>query len=254
MRLILLSLAALVSIMSGPALAAEGHRLNHDCTLFVEQGDSYIKLFGPDWLGVFRANSEIAFYNGQGKLAHTPEKLVTGTRLVVPKGTYLTEVAVKRLSRYRQMKAAAIAAIQKARSFVGQRSKGGSDAYHQGIRLFLEANRAARGLSYGFENYLEARRLSEEAIRCFEIDADLRKAKNDVERLLKDQAWRETVARNGMQRLYLKRMLLLGLAMLLFLGLLWSIGRRNRKERIERTNGWLTRHEVKLKRLDRVLA
>ena len=255
MRFMVLFVAVWVSIMSCPAFGSQGYRLDYDCTLFVEQGDSYIKLFGPDWLRVFSANSEMAFYNGQGKLAHTPEKLVTGIRLVVPKGTRLTEVAIKRLSRHAQMKAAAIAAIRKAKAFVGQPSERGSEVYQQGIRLLLRANAAAQGLSYGFENYLDARRLAEEAIRCFEIDADLRKADNDVALLLKEQAQRETVAvKNGIQGVYHSRVLPLGLGMVLLLWLVWRMRRRSRKDRIDRIKGWLARHEEELKRLDRVLA
>ena len=255
MRFMVLCLFIWVSIMYGLAFGAEGHRLDHDCTLFVEQGDSYTKLFGPDWLRVFRANSEMAFYNGQGKLAHNPEKLVTGTGLVVPKGTRLSKVAIKRLSRYTRMKAAAIEAIRKAKIFVGQPSEHRTEVYQQGIRLLLRANAAAQGLSYGFENYLDARRLAEEAIRCFEIDADLHKAKIDVALLLRKQAQRETVAvKNGIQGVYHRRVLPLGLGMLLLLGLMWCMSRRNRKEQIDRMKGWLARHEEELKRLDRALA
>ena len=255
MRFMVLCVAVWVSIMSCPAFGAEGYRLDHDCTLFVEQGDSYIKLFGPDWLRVFHANSEMVFYNSQGRLAHNPEKLVTGTRLVVPKGTRLTDVAMRRLSRYNRMKAAAMEEIRKAKAFVNKPSERGSEVYQQGIKLLLRANAAAQGLSYGFENYLDARCLAEEAIRCFEIDADLRKANNDAALLFREQAQRETIAvKNGIQGVYLRRVFPLGLGMLLLLGLVWRMRRRSRKDRIDRIKGWLARHEEELKRLDRVLA
>ena len=255
MRFVILCVAVWGFVISNPAFGADAHRLNQDCTLFVERGDSYIKLFGRDWMKVSRANSDMAFYNADGKLVHNPDKLVTGTRLVIPKGTRLTEMAVKRLSRYERVKAAANKAIRKAGSFVVKPPKFKTEAYEQGVKLLLRANAAARGLTCGFENYLDAGDMAEEAIRCFEIDAVFHNSRNDAALLLRKQTPKDTfVVKNEMQNINYRRELPLGLGIIFFSGLVWRLSRRKKKARIGRIKGWLTGHEKELERLDIVLA
>ena len=242
MRFKILLTAICVFTLTISAYGATGHSLDHGVTLFVEPGDSYIKLFGTDWLRVFRAHSSMAFYDKHGKLTCSPEKLVVGTKLVIPAGTYMTERTTIRLSRYENIKNAALKAIQRADSFIDQASMNRSGVYQQAVDLLDRAKEVAKGLTFGFENYIEAGKLAEEAIRCFKIDGDLRKANHDVEQL-KDRVERERIAsKKQIGMLDQQRTAFLGLAIALFISLFWFVRHKKKKERVIRIEGWLNQH------------
>ena len=219
MRFKILCVIILSIILAQIAYADQGLRLGHEGTLFVEPGDSYIKLFGPDWLRVYQTNSNMTFYDQRGKLNHSPDKLVVGTKLIVPEGTYLTERAMERLSRYEKIKGAAHQAMQQAEAFVAQVPENRSEVYQEGLKLLEEAKQAAKGLTFGFGNYIEANRLAQEAIRCFKIDANLQKASNAMHQL-KEHVEKEQVKTNNKIRiLYHKRVFPLSFATLLLFSL-----------------------------------
>lgn len=247
----LLWTAICVFALTISAYGATGRSLDHGAILFVEPGDSYIKLFGTDWLRVFRANSNMAFYDKHGKLTCNPEKLVVGTKLVIPAGTYMTERVTVRLSRYENIKNAALQSISEAEGFVSHTAQNDSAVYQQALSLLVKAKEATDGLTFGFENYIEARKLAEEAIRCFKIDRDLRKASHDVDQL-KDRVERERIAsKRQIGMLYQQRMAFLGLATALFISLLWLIRHKKKKERLIRIEGWLDQHLSRVETLEK---
>lgn len=250
MRFKILWTAICVFTLTISAYGATGHLLDHGATLFVEPGDSYIKLFGTDWLRVFRANSNIAFYDKHGKLTCNPEKLVVGTKLVIPAGTNITERVTARLSQYENIKNAALKAIQRADSFIDQAaSMNRSGAYQQGVDLLDRAKEVAKGLTFGFENYIEAGKLAEEAIRCFKIDSDLRRANQNMEQL-KDYVEKERIAsKRQIGMLDQQRTAFLGLATALFVSLLWFVRHKKKKEHVIRIEGWLDQHMHRVKTL-----
>lgn len=251
MRFKILLTAICVFTLTISAYGATGHSLDHEATLFVEPGDSYIKLFGTDWLRVFRANSNMAFYDKHGKLTCNPEKLVVGTKLVIPAGTYITERTTIRLSRYENIKNAALKAIQRADSFIDQASMNRSGVYQQAVDLLGKAKEVAKGLTFGFENYIEARQLAEEAIRCFKIDRDLRRANHDVEQL-EDRVERERIAsKRQIVMLDQQRMAFIGLAIAFFVSLLWFVRHKKKKERVIRIEGWLDQHLNRVETLEK---
>jgi len=231
------------------AYGATGRSLDHEATLFVEPGDSYIKLFETDWLRVFRANSNMAFYDKHGKLTCSPEKLVIGTKLVIPAGTYLTERALKRLSRYENIKNAALKTIQEADTFMNQTPTNRSGVYQQAVDLLDSARQVAGGLTFGFENYIEAGKLAEEAIRCFKIDRDLHRANQNMEQL-EDLAERERIAsKRQIGMLHQQRMVFLGLAIVMFISLLCIVRHKKKKEHLIRMQRWLDQHLNQVKTL-----
>lgn len=251
MRSRILWIVISVLTLYGTAYGAEGNRIDREVILFVEPGDSYIGLFGPDWLRVFRANSNMTFYDKQGKLTHSPEKLVIGTKLVIPAGTYLTERALKRLSRYENIKNATLKAIQRADSFIDQASMNRSGVYQQAVDLLDRAKEAAKGLTFGFENYIESEKLAEEAIRSFKIDRNLRRANQNMEQL-EDQAERERIAsKRQIGMLYQQRMVFLGLAIVMFISLLYIVRHKKKKEHLIRIEGWLDQHLSRVKTLEK---
>ena len=232
------------------AYGATSHSPDHGVTLFVEPGDSYIKLFESDWLRVFRVNSNMAFYDKHGKLTCSPEKLVVGTKLVIPAGTYITERTTIRLSRYENIKNAALKAIQRADSFIDQASMNRSGVYQQAVDLLDRAKEVAKGLTFGFENYIEAGKLAKEALRCFKIDRDLRRANQNMEQL-ENRIERERIAsKRQIGMLYQQRMAFLGLATALFISLLWLIRHKKKKERLIRIEGWLDQHLSRVETLE----
>jgi len=249
----ILCFAVLALVFSYPAYGAEGERLDHECTLFVESGDSYIKLFGADWMRVFQANDNITFYNKQGKLAPSPEKLVIGQRLVVREGTYLTERAMERLSRYKEIRGAAIKSIHAAKALAGQDGENRSEVYEQGLSLLAGAEKATEGITFGFVNYLRAEKLAREAIRHFTVAMNLRKAKRGMEQLREHVEREHVEATEQIIFIYKKRMVTLVSVSLSLLGILWFIHRRNRRDRIKRVKAWLAQHEAQLERLERAV-
>lgn len=252
MRSRILWIAISVLTLYGAAYGAEGNRIDRKVILFVEPGDSYIGLFGPDWLRVFRANSNMAFYDKHGRLTCSPEKLVVGTKLVIPAGTHMTERTTKRLSRYENIKNAALKTIQEADTFMNQAPTNRSGVYQQAVDLLDRAKEVAKGLTFGFENYIEAGKLVEEAIRCFKIDRDLRRANHNVEQL-EDRVERERIAsKRQIGMLYQQRIAFLGMAIAFFASLLWLVRHKKKKERVIRIEGWLDQHLNRAKTLENV--
>lgn len=241
MRFKMLCFGIWLLVLSVPAYGAGGHRLNHESVLFVEPGDSYIGLFGPDWLRVFQANSNLAFYDQEGKLVHTPEKLVVGTRLVVPAGTLLSEQAMKRLNRYEKIKSAAFEAIREAEGFISRNRESQSEVYEQGLSLLGKAREAAKGLTFGFANYIEATKLAQEASRCFKINANLSRANHDLAQL-KGRVDKES-----------KRFVYFGLLIVPLLGLLCFMGYKQKKERVLRVERWLKHHQDRIDGLEKTI-
>ena len=251
MRSRILWIAISVLTLYGAAYGAEGNRIDRKVILFVEPGDSYIGLFGSDWLRVFRANGNMAFYDKHGKLTCSPEKLVIGTKLVIPAGTYLTERALKRLSRYENIKNAALKTIQEADTFMNQTPTNRSGVYRQAVDLLDSARQVAGGLTFGFENYVEAGKLAEEAIRCFKIDRDLRRANQNMEQL-EDLAERERIAsKRQIGMLHQQRMVFLGLAIIMFISLLCIVRHKKKKEHLIRMQGWLDQHLDRVETLEK---
>ena len=247
----ILWIAISVLTLCGAAYGAEGNRIDREVILFVEPGDSYIGLFGSDWLRVFRANGNMEFYDKHGKLTCSPEKLVIGTKLVIPAGTYLTERALKRLSRYENIKNAALKAIQEADTFMNQAPTNRSGVYQQAVDLLDRAREVAEGLTFGFENYIEAGKLAKEAIRCFKIDRDLRRASHNMEQL-EDLAERERIAsKRQIGMLHQQRMVFLGLAIVMFISLLCVVRHKKKKENLIRMQGWLDQHLNRVKTLEK---
>ena len=250
MRFKILLTAICVFTLTISGYGAEGHCLHHEAILFVEPGDSYIKLFGTDWLRVFRANSNMAFYDKHGKLTCNPEKLVVGTKLVIPAGTNITERVTARLSQYENIKNVALKAIQRADLFIDQDSMNRSGAYQQAVDLLDRAKEVAMGLTFGFENYIEAGKLAQEAIRCFKIDSDLRRANQNMEQL-EDLVEKERIAsKRQIGMLDQQRTVFLGLAIALFVSLLWFVKHKKKKERLIRIEGWLDQHLNRVKTLE----
>lgn len=235
-----------------PTYGAGGNWLNHDAVLFVEPGDSYIKLFGNDWLKVFQTNNNIAFYDKHGQLACTPEKLVVGTRLIIPKGTYITNFTTARFSSYERIKKDALQAIHMAETFVNQDIGNSSDIYKQGVNLLKNAKQFKDEITFGFNNYFKAKKMAGEAIRCFKIDHNIRKANLNVKKLK---------TRIGNQKFFLKKQIEIlnkqwatftGLVAALFIIILWFKKFKKRKKRIIRTERWLKQHMSRVNALKNV--
>ncbi|MCD6306453.1 MAG: hypothetical protein J7M32_09215 [Deltaproteobacteria bacterium] len=238
-------------LFSVPCYGTGGHRLDHQCILFVQPGDSYIGLFGADWLRVFETNTTGPdFESGNGTSNRNPDKLVVGTRLVVPKGTYLTDRATERLSRYRDNKKAALSAVRKAESFVGSALLEESEPYKQALALLAKARDAIKGVTFGFENYLEATKLAQEAIERFEIAGDLQRSKRDTLQL-RERINRERSLRNKrLGEFPRQRAAFLGLMVVLLLSLLWVIRQRKKREMISSAKIWLEQQRERLNTLE----
>jgi len=135
-----------------PGQPAAESKFGAESYIFVEPGDSYLKLFGYDWYRVYSANDE----------GGSPDRLVTGKILKIPEGTYLTEFARKRIASFMKCKNEAEETINQveylARDIVSQ-----SDAYFAGLALLERAKVVLGAASYGFSNYNDAKRIADEA-------------------------------------------------------------------------------------------
>ncbi len=229
MKLTLTIYSVCAILLATAAYGADTYRLDHERVLFVEPGDSYLALFGSDWMKVFQANNQITFYQKGGELTHSPDKLVVGTRLALPAGARLTKRAMERLGRYEKIRTAALAAIREAESFLTPQPGNGTEAYRQASQLLEKAREASNGLTFGFENYLEAEQLARESIRHFKIDKTLQETINDMKDL--EKAMEQTP--------HWKRAAPLALLLVLFASVIWFMRRAKRKERFERVRQWL---------------
>jgi len=147
-----------------PTVAMAEQRINYDCKIIVEHGDSFIKLFGNDWLKVVQANKKFVFYNNKGKTM--PDKLVAGTVLNIPAETYLTEIAIKRLNTYEQIKSKAMQVISAGKNYLQNKRGIETDTFIEG-KEFL--NKAVNYF-YKERNYIAAEKLANKAILYFKID------------------------------------------------------------------------------------
>ncbi len=238
-------------ILAIPAYGLEKRRIHHENILFVEPGDSYMALFGSDWMKVFQANSRITFYDSQGRLTHSPDKLVVGARLVLPTGTYLTERAMERLSRYEKIKTAALETIREAETFVKQQPPRSAEVYLQALHLLEKAREASNGLTFGFENYIEAERLAQESIRGFTIDRKLHKANLGLKQLREGMESERLESKNRLKILYWKLFTPLVLLTALLSSLLWFMRRGKQKERLLRVEQWLNKQSERIELMEK---
>lgn len=239
-----------------PLYASETRFLDQDVVVFVKPGDSYINLFGHDWLRVFQVNKNLLFYDKKGRLTSTPDKLVVGTKLLVPAGTHLTERALQRINEYENLKISALEVIQEAESFKNNAPSHPSEVYRQAEDLLFKAKEVARGAASDISHYVEARRMADEAIRCFkinekiiEIKADLSKRDNDI-RQLREQIKRErTSAYEWIELFCRRRFVLIGLTMIILLSSFFFWRNKKRKNRFIKAKAWMGQHENRLERL-----
>lgn len=243
MRLTLTIYGVCAILLATAAYGAERHRLDHERVLFVEPGDSYLALFGSDWMKVFQSNNRITFCNDRGQLTHSPDKLVVGTRLTLPAGVCLTRRAMERLGRYEKSRTAALAAIREAESFLTPQPENGAEAYRQAVQLLEKAREASNGLTFGFENYLEAERLARESTRHFKIDRTLRETISDMRHLEEKME----------QVPYWRQPALPVVITVLFGGLLWFMRRVKRKERFARVREWIDRQPERFAEMRRII-
>lgn len=253
MRPIILSCIALALVFSLSLCEAQAQYIDHECVIFIEPGDSYMGLFGPDWMRVFQANSSMSFYNKDGELSHSPEKLVVGTRLVVPEGTYLTKRAAERLNRYDKIKENALEAISQAKVLADQADLSKSEIFEQGLGLLAGAEKAIQGLTYGFANYVEAGKLACEAIRCFRVGLNLQGAKQDMEQLKQHVKKERLEVRAQTRKLRQNYLLYAGLVTAPFICLLWYARQRHKRERIARMQVWFEQQQDRLDSLEETM-
>jgi len=249
---IFLSMCAFIS-MAIPVSASERHSLDQNAAIFVMPGDSYINLFGSDWLRVFEVNRGLLFYDREGRLTSTPDKLVVGTKLFVPAGTYLTERALKRIHKYNDFKISALEKIREAESFRNSAPKHHSEISKQGDELLCKAKRLISGLDPDLPGYVEARRLAEESLKCFKLDArvaainaDITKKDNYI-RELQTQITRERIrAYRWTETLYQEGILFVGLFMITAVTFLLIWRHRKKKDHLVRVKAWMEQHERRL--------
>ncbi|MBN2373968.1 hypothetical protein JXL19_09305 [bacterium] len=229
---------------------AYGDRLDYECVIYVEPGDSYLGLFGADWLRVFNVNRDHAFNDTKSGMLSTPDRLVVGERLIVPAGVYLTDLAIERLNRYENIKKIAFEAILKAENFTGANTGNESHIFQQGRKLLLMAKESAQGASYGFGNYVRARELAEEAIRCFEIDRELSRLDNNHTHLREaTEKERASVARQR-KIVSLQQQSILWIAIGILSVFFIMIRMERKKERLRLIGRRLERHSEHIKTLE----
>jgi len=236
MQYILMALLLITTLFAPPTVQA-GLRLTHETSLQVEPGDSFIGLFGTDWQRVLDANRDVAFRDQQGRLL--PDRLVSGVRLVVPAGTYITDDALARINRCAETKAAALAALAAAQE-QAQKSAGlDSDPAQQGRELLAKARALAAAENPGFANYLAAHDLAIEAARFLRLAQDIRDSKLSLATSSRQMA--EAIAAvNNIRRN--------GFLFMTFIITALTVGAMYLRKRT-RIKNWLARHEARLARL-----
>lgn len=239
-----------------PLYASERPFLDKNVVIFVKTGDSYINLFGHDWLRVFQANKSLLFYDRRRNLASTPDKLVVGAKLFVPAGTRLTTRSLKRINEYENLRISALEAMREAESCMNNAPGHSSEIYKQAEGLLSKAREAVRAPSSDRSHYIQARKMAEEALRylkinekIIEITADLSKRDNDI-RQLRAEINRERIsAYEWIALFYGNRFVLIGFTMIIFLSsfFFWRI--KKRKDLSIKAKAWMRRHEDRLERI-----
>ena len=183
---------------------------------------------------------------------HSPDKLVVGTKLIVPKNTFLSEHALKRLNRYKNMKNTALAYIRRAKTYTNRTSKNKSEIYKQALNLLKKAKEAEEDLIYDSGNYIEAERLAREAIKFFKIDKELYTASSEMEELKERVEKEMNTANRLVGKLYQQKRTFLKLVTVMLLSVLLLISQKRRKERVIRIQGWLDKHIGRVERFEKV--
>ncbi|GBD95832.1 MAG TPA: hypothetical protein ENG83_13015 [Nitrospirae bacterium] len=161
-------IAALYVFINISAYTHAAQTITDETVIWVEPGDTYLGLFGNDWMRVYLANNEIGFSGVNGNAA-SPDKIVVGQKLKIPADTHLTEIARERLSKYEDQRRAAERALQETADLKRKITNNNSETYREAAALLKEAENAADGETYGFRNYIDARRLAEESGRLFAV-------------------------------------------------------------------------------------
>ena len=183
--------------------------------IWVEPGDSYIALFGKSWLPVFQANNRLKFLDDTGKLNNNPEKLVIGSKLIIPAGTVLTERAIKRMNKYEAFIKEAEQALHEAETIAALMGECSSEACRQGMILLEQAQKNTKDMTYGYANFLEATKLGRDALNRFKVAQQLQKTKIDLINLNKQLAAEKITIREAQNKQKMQRILMAGVIVLL---------------------------------------
>lgn len=175
--IIFFSISAAIFHISKPAVASgNSHKLDHQCTIFVQKGDTYIGLFGSDWDRVLMVNMVKTNENALKNDDLEPYNLAVGTKLVVPAMTCLTNRALKRINMYQNNKRSAEASIKNAEKLMQHRLMKKSEAYNQGCMQLEKAKKVISSSTFNFTNYQVSEQFARNAVKYFKVAEELYQA------------------------------------------------------------------------------
>ena len=236
-----------VFFLSIPCFAENNHYLLSECILFADPGDSYIGLFGPDWVQVFKKNLQSNFNDKTDLINRDPDTLIVGTKLSVPPGTYLTDRTLEKLSRYQGIKKSALFNIREAEGYLNEIQLKTSEPYRQGVKKLFKAKETTKGASFGFQNFIQASEYAKEAVEYFMIAKELQEAGADADQL-EYQIKREKDINHKTK--YYGKAAFLGMGIIFFTCLFMVIKRGKNKEKIYKITSWLGQHKTNLVNLE----
>ena len=213
--------AAICIFINVSAQAAE--TITGKTIVWVEPGDTYLGLFGTDWMKVYQANNKVKLFDGKGEVA-SPDKLVVGQKLMIPPDNHLTLQTMEKLSRYKNVKNAAMKALQEAKELKDKIPHAESASYKEATALLRKAEEAVKGVTYSFGNYVEAKKLALEAYGLLRI----------TEERLADRKNMEMLA---------------AIVLIAFSGFVWVGRYKKRKERAKHAVSWIKKHQERLEKI-----
>jgi len=234
-KIIFLSIFLFTSVCN-----AEIYQLDHDYVIFIEPGDTLTELFGKYWYQIAEVNKNTAFYDKNGRLL--PDKILTGTRLKIPAGSYVRHPVIQKINKYNEIRNSALIVLKKAEKAAYNYTNSKSEVYIQGLQLLKQAKNRINGITYGFANYIEAEKLLNEALRCFKINDSLSIADNNTKRLKNEIEKHNITTQKKILNMYIKITVLITLTLLMTTGLFFYLKHKRKEERIIAVKSWLDGH------------
>ena len=214
--------------------------------LWIEPGDSYIALFGKSWLPVFQENSNLQLLDKRGKLNLNPEKLIVGSKLIIPNGTILTERALKRMNKYETFIKEAKLTLNKAERFAAIIDKCESKPCRQAMYFLGQAQKSAKeNPTYGYANVLEATKLSQKALSCFIVATEAQQAKINIKKINKQLETEKNDTRRQINKQRMQHKIFIGIVSSKALGSILFI-----RHKAKTTRAWHNQQQDRLKSIE----
>ena len=158
-------------------------RIPYQASYWVQPGDTLLGIGGSSFMEIYEENKSMLGHMDH-KGSPNPNRIVEGTRLIIPEGIYVTEKVARAINAQetsRQKALKEICSAEDGRKRLEDIGYVTQEGYLKGMGNLQQARELAEQTpGYGNANYLQAYTLAVQAGRYFDTDIALSRVRSDL--------------------------------------------------------------------------